>query len=176
MARLQNQVLAAEQRQMVAHGVSRGFGADKSKPRRGDRWNVSNGFSFRPFRACSFIHLSHGSRRGLSSAAPLVLRACLKMCFGEETDSDGVRPSSGAATWHCESHWRNRERLLVEHCCGRGRPHSERWLFRQALINTVALARWKSGRQLSSAVSTAFRTGDEAVETAELFCGRCSPG
>ena len=58
---------------MVAHGVSRGFGADKSKPRRGDRWNVSNGFSFRPFRACSFIHLSHGSRRGLPSAAPLVL-------------------------------------------------------------------------------------------------------
>ena len=48
-------------------------------------------------------------------------------------DSDGVRPSSGAATWHCAGHWRNRERLLVERCCGRGRPHSERWLFRQAL-------------------------------------------
>ena len=50
-----------------------------------------------------------------------------------KTNSDGVRPSSGAATWHCDSHWRNRERWLVVHCCGRGRPHSERRLFKQAL-------------------------------------------
>ena len=74
------------------------------------------------------------------STAWIRLRACLRMRFGVKPNSDGVRPSSGAATWHCERHWRNREHLLVGHCCGRGRPHSERWLFRQALITPALLA------------------------------------
>ena len=72
---------------------------------------------------------------GLVSTIWIRLRACLKMHCGVKIDSDGVRPSSGAATWHCGSHWRNRVRLLIEHCCGRGRPHSERRIFTQALMS-----------------------------------------
>ena len=46
-----------------------------------------------------------------------------------------------AAMWHSERYWRNRERLLIGHCCGRGRPHSERWFLRQALTNASALGK-----------------------------------
>ena len=67
----------------------------------------------------------------------MAVRACLKTRIGEETDSDGVRPSSGAATRHCEGRWRIQERWLVVHCCGRGRPHSGSRLFKQLLRSFV---------------------------------------
>ena len=54
MVCFQNHVLAAEQRQKVAHGASRGFGTENPKPRRGDRLNVSNGFSFAPLGLAPF--------------------------------------------------------------------------------------------------------------------------
>ncbi len=41
-----------------------------------------------------------------------------------ETQSDGVRPFSGAATWWIARLPNNSECSVVEHCCGRGRPHS----------------------------------------------------
>ena len=66
------------------------------------------------------------------------LSAYLEMHCGLKIDSDGVRPSSGAATWQREGHWRSREHLLVGHCCGRGRPHSG--VFKQAFTLVALLA------------------------------------
>ncbi len=43
---------------------------------------------------------------------------------GAKTQSDGVRPSPGAAAWLISRVSNTSKRLDVEHCCGRGRPHS----------------------------------------------------
>ena len=84
------------------------------------------------------------------------------MRIGVKTISDGVRPSSGAATRHCESHWRNWERWRVVQCCGRGRPHSESRLFRQVLRRCDRKRRLNAnGRSAAGSSSTSRSTMEE---------------
>ena len=95
------------------------------------------------------------------------------MHIGVKPNSDGVRPSSGAATWHCEGHWRNRKCLLVEDCCDRGRPHSESRPFNQALssIATAVAALWLASSLHTRAALLAYEPFTNSVGTALISSG-----
>lgn len=67
---------------MLAHGVSRGFDVNSSKPREG-RYNDFAALAFcRPCRGFGVFPITHGSRRGLTSIAAPQLRSlkCVQ-CF-----------------------------------------------------------------------------------------------
>ena len=63
---------------MVAHGVSRGTDGEVGKPRRGERKTLVKRSFCRPSGAWNFPPQTHGSRRGLSSAAAPQLKQILK--------------------------------------------------------------------------------------------------